>query len=100
MEAHGGRQQGLQAVLPNTVTDKDFEKINKHIPGSIDGIYLLDWTAIGRYEKVGVKEESGPKMAPKKVVTAEELAEARNPHTSRRRSAERWQKPSSTAPTR
>ncbi len=34
------------------------------------------------------KEENDPKMASKRVVTAEELPEASNPKTSRKRSAE------------
>ncbi len=35
-----------------------------------------------------MKEESDPKMAPTRVVAAAELAEARNPKTSRKRLAE------------
>ncbi len=71
----------FRQLYPMCVTDKDFGKRDNHIPGYTDGIYLLDWTAIGRHEKVGVKEENDPKLAPKKVVAVEELAEARNPRT-------------------
>ena len=88
------------------MTDKDFAKRGKQIPGCIDGIYLLDWTASGRRGKMGVKDEktqfdnNDPKMAPKREVTVEELAEARNPKISRKRAPESEVAIASTAPTR
>ncbi len=57
----------FRQLYPICMTDNDFEKMGKQIPGHIEGIYLLDWTATGRYEG---------------------LAEARKPKTRRRRSAE------------
>ncbi len=46
----------FRQLYPICMIDTDFEKTDKQVPGYVDGIYLLDWTAIGRYEKVGVRE--------------------------------------------
>ncbi len=88
----------FRQLYPICMTGKDSVKIDKQSPGFTDGIYLLDWTAIGRQGKVGVKEEKTQfddnyvKMAPKREVTIEELAEARNPKISWKRQLKtRWQ---------
>ena len=65
-------------LYPICMTDKDLAERDRKVPGYIDGIYLMDWTAIGRNGKVGVKEDTTlPKKAAKRKPTAEELAEAR-----------------------
>ena len=76
----------FRQLYPICMTDKDFAEREKKVPGYIDGIYLMDWTAIGRNGKV---DFTLPKKAAKRKPTAEELAEARGPRITRKRSGDK-----------
>ena len=38
---------------PICMTNKDFAEREKKVPGYIDGIYMMDWTAIGQHRTIG-----------------------------------------------
>ena len=71
----------FRQLYPICMTDKDFAEREKKVPGYIDGVYLMDWTAIGRHGKVGVQEVESelPQKAAKRKPTADELAAVRGP---------------------
>ena len=69
----------FRQLYPICMTDKDFAEREKKVPGYIDGIYLMDRTAIVRYERESIDDTTLPKKAAKRKPTAEELAEARGP---------------------
>ncbi len=45
----------FRQIYPICMTNKDFAEREKKVPGYMDGIYLMDWTDIGRHGKVGVQ---------------------------------------------
>ena len=77
----------FRQLYPICLTDKDLAERDRKVPGYIDAIYLLDWTAIGRYKKESIEETTLPKKAAKRKPTAEELAEVRGPRITRKRAA-------------
>ena len=79
----------FRALYPICLTDKHFADRDRKIPGYIDAIYLLDWTAIGCYKKVSIEETTLPEKAAKRKPTAEELAEVRGPRITRKRSRDK-----------
>ena len=70
------------------MTDMAFAERDRKVPGYIDAIYIMDWTATNRYKKI---EEAIPKMAPKRKPTPEELLAARGPRRTESEQATRWQ---------
>ena len=54
---------------PLCMTDKDFAERDRKVPGYVDAIYIMDWTATSRYKKIA---EDLPKMAPKRKPTTKE----------------------------
>ena len=79
----------FRQLYPICLTDKDLAERDRKVPGYIDAIYLLDWTAIGRYKKESIDETTVPKKAAKRKPTAEELAEVRGPRITRKRSGDK-----------
>ena len=79
----------FRQLYPICLTDKDLAERDRKVPGYIDAIYLLDWTAIGRYKKESIEETTLPKKAAKRKPTAEELAEVRGPRITRKRSGDK-----------
>ena len=55
----------FRQIYPICVTDKDFGERERKVPGYIDGVYLLDWTLIGKQAKTGVQEEPTEAKDPK-----------------------------------
>ena len=42
----------FRQLYPICMTNKDFAEREKKVPGYIEGIYMMDWTAIGRHGQV------------------------------------------------
>ena len=87
MARRGTRE--FRQLYPIRTTDKDFAERDRKVPGYIDAIYIMDWTAIGRYKKVAAEEQGElPQKAPKRKPTEDELAAVRGPRTTRKRSGD------------
>ena len=69
------------------MTDKDFAERDRKVPGYIDAIYIMDWTATSRYKKIA--EQDLPKMAPKRKPTEEELVAVGGPRRTRKRAGDK-----------
>ena len=80
----------FRQLYPICMTDKDFAERDRKVPGYIDAIYIMDWTAIGRYKKIAAEgQEELPQKAPKRKPTEDELAAVRGPKTTRKRSGDK-----------
>ncbi len=86
----------FRQLYPICMTNKDFAEREQKVPGYIDGIYLMDWTASGRHGQVlmngpalseGLKEAKSelPQKAAKRKPTADELAAVRGPRRTKKR---------------
>ena len=42
----------FRQLYPICMTDKDFAECDRKVPGYIDAIYVMDWTAIRHYKKI------------------------------------------------
>ena len=56
----------FRQLYPICLTDKDLAARDRKVPGYIDAIYLLDWTAIGRYKKESIEETTRPPGKPRR----------------------------------
>ena len=84
MATRGTRE--FRQLYPLCMTDKDFAERDRKVPGYIDAIYIMDWTATSRYKKI---VEDLPKMAPKRKPTTEELMAVRGPRRTRKRAGDK-----------
>ena len=62
VKAHNSKVLELLKWKLATRGTKEFRQIypiwDRKVPGYIDGVYLMDWTAIGKQARTGVQEES------------------------------------------
>ena len=78
----------FRQLYPICMTDKALAVRDRNIPGYIDGVYLIDWTAIGQHGKYWKDPEpvgKNPKKAVKRKATTEERRAVRNPMLTRKR---------------
>ena len=60
------------------MTDKDFADRDRKVPGYVDAIYIMVWTATGRYKKIAVEKQGElPQKAATRKPTEEELVAVR-----------------------